>query len=166
MDGKRFGVGLAAGILVGLAVITASGGLGAGLAEFAPAGSLNYAAVVTTTTAPGSTVTTSAPTQSTNGSTPLTASLSNSTKTAATFSTTSAPSSAVSTTPLYILANLTSLAPTIPSSRLSSVATQPFSSNAIIFIPVLVAFLLGALLFRASVSGKAESSEEPQPSEA
>jgi uncharacterized membrane protein YcaP (DUF421 family) len=40
-----------------------------------------------------------------------------------------------------------------------SIAQQPILTNAFIFLPVLIAFLLGAVLYRVSVKGRAENPE-------
>jgi hypothetical protein len=40
------------------------------------------------------------------------------------------------------------------SSRVENIAQQPLLSNAVILVPVLVAFLLGAFLYRLSVRNR------------
>jgi hypothetical protein len=161
MDGKRFGVGLVAGLLLGLAIVTASGGLGSASVVFGPLSPSHPGAAetatktVTTKVLSATTLSTSSggspaysvnPTNSTQGSVSnLPSSVSTSTTTSngqsdLTFGGSSAKS------PSY-------------SSRIVSIAQQPLLSNAVIFVPVLVAFLLGAVLYRASRRNETDSVE-------
>lgn len=134
MEGKRFAFGLVAGILVGIAVVTASGGLSSA------SGSLPILNPIRPES--GQAVTTTA--RSTNQSshtnaTPVSALLTNATK--GYFQTTTPASPSFS-------------------SRLTSIAQQPLVSNAVILVPVLLAVLLGAVLYRASVREGENDREE------
>jgi hypothetical protein len=145
MDGKRFGVGLAAGLFVGLAIVVGSGGVGASPSIFAAltpaqAGSVASTTTAATATSTASSSTTTPPDYSTGGLNGL-----NSTVTTTSASTTGSQK---------ILFGLVGV-----SSGLSSISTQPPASNAIIFVPVLVAFLLGAIIYRASNRNKEEPSD-------
>ncbi len=46
------------------------------------------------------------------------------------------------------------------SSRVESIAQQPLLTDAVVFVPVLVALLLGAVLYRVSYRGREETGEE------
>jgi len=183
MDGKRFGLGLAAGILLALAVVTVSGGLGSSpLATFGPARNVASTTTVAsaTITMSTSTVTETATstvsmTSTTSGSPgqslvsnktyPSTVSSSGTTESSAssivasiTFGSSptsqSAGTSANGGTPYYNLGPSGTTKPT----QLASIAQQPVVSNAEILAPVLVAFLLGAFLYRVVVQEKERSS--------
>ena len=161
MDGKRFGVGLAAGLLLGLGIIVASGGLGSSPAIFGPAlnpsqagasaatTSVNSAATTLTLTATLSSSTSGSPAYSVNHTNSTGGSLSN------------IPSSVSSTTTtgeknLTAAQGSNGISPSY-SSRIVSIGQQPLLSNAVIFVPVLVAFLLGAILYQASNRNRKES---------
>jgi hypothetical protein len=159
MDGKRFGIGLAAGLLLGLAIVTASGGLGSAPAIFGPASSPLYggeAAATTTTNTVASALTTTVtqssstsgvPAYSVNPANSTTGSVSNA-KTITSISSTTSPGQS----------SLNSLGSSEKSpnysSRIVSITQQPLLSNTVIFVPVLAAFLLGAILYRASNRNK------------
>ena len=179
MEGKQFGVGLAAGLLVGLALVAVSGGLGASpLAYFGAQGrsavtsatmststttmattafsTVTYSptvtyTVVSTTTSGGSSI----PSQSSNG----TAALSTSTTivfsvTTTLTSTTSGPpngESVVTNTNGGTANGAHTPAASYNPTRLANIPQQPIVSNAEILAPVLVAFLLGVFLYRVAV---------------
>ena len=173
MEGKQFGVGLTAGLLVGLALVAVSGGLGASpLAYFGAQGrSAVTSATMSTSTTPmtttasqtvtytvASTTTSggsSIPSQSSNG----TAALSTSTTivfsaTTTLTSTTSGPSngeSVVTNTNGGTANGAHTPAASYSPTRLANIPQQPIVSNAEILAPVLVAFLLGVFLYRVAV---------------
>lgn len=155
MDGKRFGVGVVAGLLVALAIVTASSGLGSFSGTFNLLAQVSPQAggPLTTTTASNYSVTTIATiqTSTTSGSGPVLSSL-NSTKSAFTTSTTNSNP--------YTLGSAAGGLTPIFSSRVDSIARQPLVSNAIILVPVLAAFIFGAVFYFASVRGRDHSSEE------
>ena len=161
MDGKRFGVGLVAGLLLGLAIVTVSGGLGSGQLTFGPF-SPSQAGAAETATKTATTMVTLATTLSTStGGSPLySVNQTNSTS----GSVSNIPSSvSTSTTAPNGQSDLnfggSSAKSPSYSSRIVSIAQQPLLSNAVIFVPVLVAFLLGALLYRVSRRNETDSVE-------
>jgi len=188
MEGRRFGIGLAAGILLALAVVTASGGLGS-----TPFGSLAPAEISSTTTVAATTIATSPVITSTSTATqtfsatstvsiPSTTSgspgqslvsnvtyPSSGTSSSTTVSSTtssgaslnfgsssanqSAGTSANNGSPYY----MTTPSGTTKPTRLANIAQQPIVSNAEIVAPVLIAFLLGAFLYRVVVQERERS---------
>lgn len=153
MEGKRFGAGLAAGLLVALVIVTASSGFVFGLngSLFSnTAGGSDLAKSATTTTTSTSSNSASAPSQNAPNST-----LSSAGRSTTSTSSTTAPVPTVSdhggstTAPQF-------------SSRVGSIAQQPFLANAFIFLPILVAFLLGAVLYRVSTKRRAGNTEAPK----
>jgi len=179
MEGKRFGVGLAAGLMVALALIAVSGGLGSTpVTVFNEAkGSASPAASTTVTSAtmtlssttnlPNVTYTTSGvPTTTGSGENLNT----NETFGSATVTTsegassTSQPSESAATNAASsvggLIFNFNSLSGANLPSRLGTIAQQPATSNAEIFAPVLVAFLLGALLYRAAAPERERTDAE------
>ena len=144
MDGKRFGVGLAAGLIVGLAIVAASGGVGVAPSLFAALSPASKGVMSSTTTvAATSTMSTSTappPDYGVNGGSGGVTSVT---------STATSTSASTNGTQNSIQGSLVSL-----SSGLSNISTQSPTSNAIIVVPVLVAFLLGAVLYRASNRGR------------
>jgi hypothetical protein len=166
MDGKRFGIGLAAGLLLGLAIITLSGGLGSAPVVFGPLNPSQAGAAVTATKSMTTTVTvtptlsgsiSSSTAKSANPANSTAGSVSNLPSSASTTgTTTSSPGQSDLTaqgskekSPSY-------------SSRIVSITQQPFLSNAVILVPVILAFLLGAVLYRTSMRSKTNS-DESQP---
>jgi hypothetical protein len=149
MEGKRFGVGLVAGLLLGLVIVTASSGFTFGLngnplsSPYGGSGSDLKSAQTSTTTTPGQSV--SPPAQNST-----VASVSGAGHT--TTSTTSGSSPAT-------YDKSANSAPGF-SSHVGSIAQQPVLTNAIIFLPVLFAFLLGAVLYRASTRREGNAPEE------
>jgi predicted lipid-binding transport protein (Tim44 family) len=141
MDGMRFGVGLAAGLLLGLVVIVASVGSG-NFALYGTLGSSVQGPVTTATTAIQSMVTQT----STTGQPPYSTNSGNSTL----------PPPAVATTTQGSISFGNSSAKSLNSvlsslsSNVNNIPRQPFLSNAIVFVPICVAFLLGAVLYRVS----------------
>lgn len=191
MEGKRFGIGLAAGVLLALAVVTVSGGLGTAsltgtFGSFAAATSSSTttafattstatstaASTISSTTVPATVTYTVSMTSTTssgsgeslnsNATSPVTSSTTTVTSTIRSSpSTTSNPGSQTAGTsanggsPYYYL--------TTPSgnnrpTQLTSIAQQPIASNAEILAPILVAFLLGAFLYRVAVQERERSS--------
>jgi hypothetical protein len=149
MEGRRFGVGLVAGLLIGLAIVAASTSLVSGQAVlFSTPGANSATGSVTTTTLSATTTTrTQVPQQS--GSVPPTTG-GNSSYVSGVTSTTSTTSG---------LAKSLGLVPAF-STDLQSIARQSPAANAFLFIPVLVALFLGALAYMVSRQGKKELSEE------
>ena len=147
MEGKRFVFGLVAGVLLGLGVIVASAGLGTGSLY----GSLGTGGTYfSAPTATSSTVTSAATITSSQSSYPaggiVPPNQKNETFTVETSTTQGSNafgnSSANSASVQSSLSSLSSNVNTLPH--------QPLLSNAVIFLPVFVAFLLGAALYRAS----------------
>jgi hypothetical protein len=177
MEGRRFGAGLAAGLLVALALVVVSGGLGATpfTALLAPSGTASPSSSTTvatltftmsTTTTPQAAIltstasaTTSAPPGSlvSNVTTPYQPSTTtfgtvSSTITTSTLSNQNNQSAATAATnangtPYYAASPSGTNKPT----RLASIAQQPIVSKAEILAPVLIAFFLGAFLYRVAV---------------
>jgi hypothetical protein len=177
MEGKRFGVGLAAGLLVALALITTAGGFGSNpasvlLAPISNGGTTKAIATasmsstvtqtVTTTTAATATYTLSRSSGTAGGYTQQNSTLYPATSTATSTSTASSKTTSNSSNPASIgsLNSATSQGTPKYSSRIDSLATQPILSNAVILVPVLVAFLLGAFLYRISIRERAAGEEE------
>ena len=150
MEGRRFGVGLVAGLVIGLAVVAALTSLasGQGAVLFSTPGA-NSAARSATTTTLSATTTTRTQVQQQSGSVPPTTG-GNSSYVSGVTSTTSTTSG---------LAKSLGLVPAF-SSDLQSIARQSPAANAFLFIPVLVALFLGALVYMVSRQGKKELSEE------
>ncbi|HUI23136.1 MAG TPA: hypothetical protein VLY82_01950 [Nitrososphaerales archaeon] len=189
MEGKRFGVGLAAGLLLGLALVAVSGGFGSTpLAQFGPnlgaAGTTEMTSTSTTAVA-SSTIPTviytvsattsnggsSTPSLSTNSTTPYTSASTTtfSITSTSTLSTTSTQAGTTSGSPAGQSAGTSansatdgSVAPGVKAnpSHLVSILQQPIMSNAEILVPVLVAFLLGAFLYRVTREGGRSDAED------
>jgi len=141
MEGKRFGVGLVAGLLLGLVIVTASSGFTFGLyGSFTS----NSEGLAPSTTAKSTTTANSQPQNALNSTF---GSIGRSTTTTTTGPTPSGADYATANAPIY-------------SSHVANIAQQPVLSNAIIFLPVLVAFLFGAVIYRASTKRKADGTEE------
>ena len=145
MEGKRFGIGLVAGLLLGIGIIAASGGLGAlsagtPFSSSGPQGGLNLttSTVATTVSRTGTTTSTGQPGYVAVGNL----------SSAVTSTTAATPGS----TPQTNLKGLTTSGSTTPSyaSNVQNIAHQPLSTDAVVFVPVLLAFLLGAVLYRTS----------------
>ncbi len=157
MQGTRFVLGLAAGLLFGFAVIISSAftfGTFGTFGTFSPASGLQNLGSNTSTTQTASTVTGSV---TANGTAPaVPASASNSTQATSTNSSGKVSASGgnvfyqSSFTPAHI-------------SRLDSIAQQPIALTAYALIPVIVAFLFGLVLYRASRTntGKDRRPETP-----
>jgi hypothetical protein len=154
MRGRRFGMGLAVGVLFGVVVVAMSGGLGASLISFAPA--TNSSATSVTTTAATTTFTTESIGLVT---TPQGTTTQGSSGQNATLYVTSSVSTTTSPTVPSVYFNSISA---LPSSRIAAVAVQNPASNAFLVVPVVVAFLLGAALYRTSTKGKVAGDKEEQ----
>ncbi len=144
-------MGLAAGLLLGFAIIAGSGGLGAMSAGVPPTPDLSQGgSIVATTASVTVTATSSQPPNLAVGN------LSSAT------ATTVAPKQ-VSTSFNGGVNGATTQGGTVPaySSRVDSITNQPLLTDAVVFVPVLVALLLGAALYRASYRGSEEPGEEP-----
>lgn len=149
MEGKRFGAGLVAGLVLGLVIVTTSSGFmfgSTGSSLFSPFGgagsSVKSAATSTTAT---TSQPASPPSQSASNST-----LNGPGHTTTTTTTGSSPAAADTGS-----ANGLKF-----SSSVESISQQPILTNAITFLPVLFAFLLGAFLYRASTKREAKTTEE------
>jgi hypothetical protein len=157
MGGKRFGLGLAAGLLLGLAVVTASGGLGSTLSPsyFGSFRSGNQAVSSVTTTMTAVTILSSTAASSSNYTPGYPISSLNSSSGSVTSVTTT------STTPGSAAQNANNIAATPSfSSHLDSIAAQPFLSNVVILVPVVLALVLGAVLYLSSARSRREPAEE------
>ncbi len=147
MEGKRFGFGLAVGLLLGVAIITASGGLGAlspGVPQY-----YNFSKGATTTTYTGTTAVTS--------SQPIDAAVGHQTTTTTIAASQTIPGNSSNTGLNGMSSGVTTPA---YSSRVESIPHQPLLIDALVFVPVLVAFLLGAVLYRASYRNREHPDEE------
>lgn len=149
MEGRRFMLGVAAGALLALAVVVASGG--PALPQYfsapaTPSAQFTVGAATSTTTYVTVTATTAGTTTSQvpGGSGNLTVSAG----AGSSSSTTSAPE-------MY---NAWSFGAVLPSSSAASLASQSPATNAMLAVPVLLALLFGAVLYRASAK-KARASE-------
>jgi len=180
MEGKRFGVGIAAGLILGLALVAVSGGLGGTpLAQLSPRGgavsttTASSTLILTVTATSASTVTYTVATSTTTGGSSIPSQWSNGTKAYTSTSTTtvitSAPASSTSNgTPSESGATNATSGVTdgafIPAgnnpTRLANIPQQPIVSNAEILVPVLIAFLLGAFLYRVTVRERERSDAE------
>ena len=144
MDGKRFGVGLVAGLLLGLVIVAASSGLSFGLfgsfsaASYPTGGQVNYSITTAATSTTTAQLAPSTPRSSSNSTGSLVTSVSSTTS--------GGPWS-------NIIASLSTPPGPAYSSRVVSIARQPLSANIVIFIPVLLAILLGAVLYVGSRRG-------------
>jgi len=150
MEGKRFGAGLVGGLLFGLVIVAATSGFTFGLYGSFTSVNNNQGLQLSSATGAKSTTTSSGqpvspPSQNSTNSTLYTSGRSNTTTTTSPEPTADAGS--VTLTPVL-------------SSHVGSIAQQPIIANAIVFLPVLVAFLLGAVLYRASRKGRGDASEE------
>jgi len=151
MEGKRFAVGLFAGLLLGVAIITASGGLVTLSPGTSPAAKNTQEGSVLTTTALATETTTTLQSGITSTGVPSYVAAGNKSLT----STTTTPAAPGSNSVNGVQAGTTSTSatPAYPS-RVQSITQQPLLTDSVVFVPVLVAFLLGALLYRASSRGK------------
>ena len=144
VEGKRFGVGLIAGLLFALAIVAASGVLSSAVAPLYPgpfsgAGAANTASSSVTTT-PGN----SAPPQTAvSTATQAHAACGNLSTQASTASTSYGNSAASDTNSIFGSAGGFS-------SSLAALDRLSAQSRALLLMPVLVAFLLGALVYRST----------------
>lgn len=149
MEGKRFAAGLVGGLLLGLVIVTAASGFTFGLYGSFSSVSNNAGVQLSSATGAKSTTTT--------GSQPVSPPSQNSSNS---ISYTSGSSTTTTTSPPPTAdAGSAALTP-ILSSHVGNIAQQPILTNAIIFLPVLVAFLLGAVLYRASTKRRVNTTED------
>ena len=185
MEGKRFGAGLAAGLLLGLALVAVSGGLGESpLAQlYAPRGaagtteaSSTLVVTMSSTTSPtATTAATSTVTATTTygGSTGPSLSSNESSSYASTSTATGGISYTITSTTNASLGNQSAAtsasngagAAVTPSgvyrpSQLVNIPQQSIVSDAEILFPVLVAFLLGAFLYRVTTAEREKPEAE------
>lgn len=151
MEGKRFGVGLVVGLLLAVGVVVASGGLGslssAGSQALYPAAS--ESATITVASTSSATSGTGTPHGST---TPNSSASLNSMN--ETYSVTSA-----TTAPLTINSVPSSIG-YMPSSRLAAVGAQSPTVNALLAVPVVLALLLGLVLYRTAAKNRTAPKDE------
>lgn len=147
MDGRRFGGGLLAGLLLALALVLgpalASGSLG-GVPGFSPSGNKEVSQAMVTTTTVTEAATTSAPAYSGVGNPPPNSTV---TSTATSQTATSATSQSSTQIPQPAFADLS---PPPSADKLSNLPTEPPLLAILVLIPVLVALFAGGLLYRAS----------------
>ncbi|GEM_PF-6662310 len=181
MEGRRFGVGLVAGILLGLAIITVGGGLSSvpGVALFSPSAS-SQATSSTSMATSAATVTMSSTTLLSATSSSSSATFGGATSpqqvhpsnesevatgtTTARSSSTSIQTTAITTSDQGTLTNLGSNVTYAQngantpsySSRIYNIAHQPALSDAVILLPVLVAFFAAVVLYKVSIRDKDE----------
>ena len=141
MDGKRFGAGILGGLLLGLVVVAS-----AGFTTFGAFGSLSPAAVPSDNLERSSSQTIATSTMSATSS-PTNASA-GSAAVPPTYSSTSTTSTNSSQD--YVGLNFAQAAIGQKNSNLDNIPNQPLLVNGIVFLPVLVAFVLGAILYRTS----------------
>ena len=174
MEGRRFGVGLAAGLLVGLALVTVSGGLGpTPLAYFNSEGraasttmASSASTITETSTVPQTATVTEVSTTTTGGSslpslnanvTSISTSTTTTTWTATSISVSDTAKSGPNNQSAATNGNSgTTFGGLTPAenhspSRLVNITQQPIVSSAEILVPILVAFLLGAFLNRVAL---------------
>jgi hypothetical protein len=156
MEGKKFAIGLFAGLLLGIAIITASGGLMTLPSGASPASKNTQGGSALTTTALVTETTIVSQTETTT-SVPAYVAVGNKSITSTT-TTPAAPGSNSLNSDLTGVGTANSSTPAY-SSRVQSITHQPVLTDTVVFVPVLVAFLLGALLYRASNRGKEQPSE-------
>lgn len=149
MEGKRFGAGLVAGLLLGIVIVTASSGFAFGL-NGSPLSNLFGGDVSSVKSAETSTTATTSQPASPASQNALNTTLNGAGRITTTTTTGSSPATAD-----MGLTNGPKL-----SSHVDSIAQQPILTNAIIFLPVLFAFLLGAALYRASTKRDGDTTEE------
>jgi|SRR5579863_1311994 len=158
MDRRRFVVGLAAGLLLGVAVISASGALAPPqFASFGtPAAATTTAMVVTTTGYSYSSSTETGSQYTVGPGAPNSTNVQSGNGKNATNQTSSATANSYGN-PL-----VAALAP-LPSSSFAAISTQGPRSDALLLIPVAFAFVLGALLYRSTLkNGDAPEEDEEQ----
>ncbi len=147
MDERRFGLGLAVGVLLGVAIVAASGGLAAAQLMRLPA-STNEKALTTTLT---QTTTVRSPQTSvptgTNGTQGLQVTPSNATT----------GNSAATNAFLF---SVSSIQAALPSTSFAAIASQSPASNALLIVPVAVALLLGAFVYRIYAKRKTADEED------
>ena len=156
MERRRFGAGIAAGLLLGFIIVfsaTGSAGfLGGGLfgSFTSNDNQVGKVALSTTSTSFGTDSSVQTSISSTTGSyqaTPPSTSGSNATNPA---------SVGTATTPAF------AFGPVLPAkspSQLNSIASQPVATDGIVLIPILIALLLGAVLYWFSRSGRTDERE-------
>jgi hypothetical protein len=149
MSGKGFGKGFAAGLLLAILLIGISSGsyLTFGLyGSFTSAGAGDLPASVTTT------MLTTAASATQNHSIPLGVYQSSTSTQTATVGKTIVASTTAATTMPGPSAGLNDLAAAsrTPSSSLYNMVHQPITSDLLILIPILLAFFVGAIIYRAS----------------
>ncbi len=170
MDGKRFGVGIAAGLLFGLAVIAASGNLGvmfgSTFASFGPANPHSPAGAADTATATATTTITLTQTSVASSYTTVSGQVvfvvtpgnaSNTVNSGASSGTTTTTSGGTDLKSLQ--AAIFGLPSSRDASHFDSISQQPLLTNAVVLVPLLVAFLLGAVLYRKSNRDREEPSK-------
>ena len=184
MGGKRFGVGLAAGLLAGLALVAVSGGLGvtplgqfsarAGPANNNPPASTSTLTVSSTTTQMATFTVSASTTYGGSSAPPLspneTGGLYTSTSTTTVSITMTSASSTTKGSPSdqgagqNANSGVTDGGFTPSGNRnptyLTNLTQQPIVSNAEILVPVLVAFLLGAFLYRVTAKERERTDAE------
>lgn len=151
MEGKRFGAGLVAGLLLGLVIVTASSGFAYGLNG--PPLSNPFGGVVSSVK---SAATTSTSTSSQTASPPSQNALNSSVNGAGRATTTTTTSSSPA------VADLSPASGVKFSSHVDNIAQQPILTNAFILLPVLFAFLLGAVIYRASAKRQGNTTEKAE----
>lgn len=156
MEGKRFGAGILGGLLLGLLIVGSSGisaGVFGSFSAVAPA----QVDKTATTVAISSTVlltTTTAGSAYNNGPGTTTQSVSSATTQQ---STTEQPLTSSPDFAAWVASGADQRSP----SHLGSIVAQPALVDAVILLPLLVAVILGAILFRAS--GRSQVAAEPGP---
>ncbi|HEV2227293.1 MAG TPA: hypothetical protein VGR56_10885 [Nitrososphaerales archaeon] len=149
MEGKRFAAGLVGGLLVGLVIVTATSGFTFGLYGSFSSVNNNVGMQLSSETGAKST--------SSTGSQPLSPPSQNSSN--STFSTAGRSTTTATTSSSPPVADLSPANGVKFSSHVDSIAQQPVLTNAFILLPVLFAFLLGAVIYRASMKREGNTVE-------
>jgi hypothetical protein len=153
MHGRRFAIGLVVGVLLGVGVVIASGGLGLSQTEFSP---ITVQGSVSTTI----TAATTANTASSTSLPPATTATQGATGPGGNYTLESTVGSPAAAHP--VLFGLNSVLSSLPSSKFAAVAAQSPAANAFLVVPILLALVLGVLLYRASTGGRAKDlKDEP-----
>ena len=173
MEGGRFVAGMTGGLLLALVIVgtagytsgiipTSSGSFAQNVSTSQSQSSDTRIMSASTTAAVTSTSGASAATGSAQGSTTYTVISPVMTSTVLSSSASSAKTESQSTQPSYGVpgANGGTASANLSPSRLDSIAKQPVLVDGLVFLPVLAALMLGALLYRASGRTKDNAEKE------
>ena len=162
MDRRRFGIGLAGGLVLGLLIIIGTTGFAPGL--YGTFGAIQAAqtqnvGVTSSSTGTYTTVSTSTGYQASANTQESSSLTTNSVSSSVSSATNSSMANLQPSTTNNIFGALTGGSTHQSASRLDSIAAQPLLVNGVIVLPILLAIALGALLYRAS--GPKGATKEP-----